>query len=167
MFNIETVSAARWLNEAKSLAECLVKFEQLSEPVPFTASPNDAEAHSREIFRMIAEGEAGEVAAYVAPPPAPPPVPASVTKWQAIKVLKGTPALTPAEAAAWATAGTPPDVVQSYINSLPEAERIDALIDFGAAQTFRRDHPIVLAAAAQLNLSETDIDNLFRQAAAL
>lgn len=42
--------------------------------IPFTASPQDVEAHGRELFAMLAEGQAGPVADYVPPPPPPAPV---------------------------------------------------------------------------------------------
>lgn len=38
--------------------------------IPFTASPNDCEAHGRDLFARAKVGEFGPVAAYVAPVPA-------------------------------------------------------------------------------------------------
>jgi len=51
--------------------QLFVTFEGLGE-VPFGASPNDAEAHGREIYARALAGEYGEVAPYVAPPEIPP-----------------------------------------------------------------------------------------------
>lgn len=60
--------------------DCVVTFEDdagnIIGPVPFTASPDDVEAHGREIYQKAIAGEFGPVGAYVAPPPpAPPPQP--------------------------------------------------------------------------------------------
>lgn len=47
--------------------------------VPFTASPDDPEEFGRAVFEKL---NAGDVAAYVAPPPEPEPIPDRVTARQ-------------------------------------------------------------------------------------
>ncbi len=42
--------------------------------IPFTANPQDVEAHGRDLFAMLAAGEGRPVADYVPPPPPPEPV---------------------------------------------------------------------------------------------
>lgn len=59
-----------WANAENTLIDCVVTFEHIGEPVPFTANPNDPAEHGREIFARCVAGEFGEIAAYV-PPPAP------------------------------------------------------------------------------------------------
>lgn len=68
-----TVSNPQWANAENTIIDCVVTFEQIGEPVPFTANPQDVEAHGREIFALCAAGEFGPVADYV-PPPEPEPV---------------------------------------------------------------------------------------------
>lgn len=62
-----TITAPKWANAEQTAIDCMVTFDIIGEPVPFTATPNDTEAHGREIFARCASGEFGEVAAYVEP----------------------------------------------------------------------------------------------------
>jgi hypothetical protein len=66
--NYSSVTNQKWANAESTLIDCVVTFDHIGEPVPFTANPNDTEAHGREIFERAAAGEFGEVAAYVPPP---------------------------------------------------------------------------------------------------
>jgi hypothetical protein len=77
MMKFSQVTNQQWANAEQTLIDCIVKFDNIGEPVPFTANPNDTEAHGREIFARCAAGEFGDVAAYV-PPPAPEPLNTSV-----------------------------------------------------------------------------------------
>ena len=63
-----TVTNPKWANAENTLIDCVVTFDHIGEPVPFTANPNDTVEHGREIFARCAAGEFGEVAAYVPPP---------------------------------------------------------------------------------------------------
>lgn len=64
-----------WANEEQTLIELQCKFSHyeslgLTENdgyYPFTASPNDAEAHGRQIYANAVNGDYGTVGAYVAP----------------------------------------------------------------------------------------------------
>jgi hypothetical protein len=69
-----TVLNPQWSNAENTMIDCIVTFEQIGEPIPFTASPMDCESHGREIFARCVAGEFGPVAAYV-PPPEPEPLP--------------------------------------------------------------------------------------------
>ncbi len=60
-----SVRSPRWVDAAHTRIDCLVKFSYLKVEVPFTADPDDVEAHGREIFARCAAGEFGEVAEYV------------------------------------------------------------------------------------------------------
>ena len=68
----ESVTDPIWVNLEHTLIKCTVKFAHLGEPVTFVASPNDVEAHGREIFAGLVAGVYGEIGEYVAPPPPPP-----------------------------------------------------------------------------------------------
>jgi len=62
------VKNPQWANIQKSQIDCLVTFDHIGEPVPFTASEIDNTSHGVEIFNRAASGEFGEVATYVPPP---------------------------------------------------------------------------------------------------
>lgn len=62
-----TVTAPRWANAAHTAIDLTVTFDGVG-TLPFTASADDAEAHSQELFTSAAAGDFGAVAAYVAPP---------------------------------------------------------------------------------------------------
>jgi len=68
------VTNPHWANEEHTAIDCIVTFEHINEPVPFTANPQDSYEHGREIFALCESGEFGPVADYVPPPPPPEPV---------------------------------------------------------------------------------------------
>ena len=55
-----------WANANHSMIDCEIEHPQYGW-IPFTASPDDVEAHGREVFAALSKGD---VAEYV-PPPAP------------------------------------------------------------------------------------------------
>lgn len=56
------VTNPRFVNAEKTLIDCDVIFPHLSpDPVPYTSSPDDAEAHCREIFKDCLAGKYGPV----------------------------------------------------------------------------------------------------------
>jgi hypothetical protein len=61
-----------WANAEHTMIDITVRFAEIPEDLPFTASPNDCEAHGRAIFAAAASGEYGSVVEYL-PPPAPTP----------------------------------------------------------------------------------------------
>lgn len=62
----------RWANAEQTAIDCEITTSQFGDTVlPFTASPNDVEAHGRGIFADIMAGKYGEIGAYVPPPPPP------------------------------------------------------------------------------------------------
>jgi hypothetical protein len=64
--NYSTVKNPTFSSLDNSTIDCQVDFDLIGE-VPFTANPNDTEAHGREIFARCISGEFGPVAPYVAP----------------------------------------------------------------------------------------------------
>jgi hypothetical protein len=62
-----TVTNLQWANPENTMIDCVVFFEHLGEPLPFTANPNDVEAHGREIFSRCVAEEFGPIADYVPP----------------------------------------------------------------------------------------------------
>jgi hypothetical protein len=57
-----------WSNAEHTTIDLVIKWENIDEEFPFTASPTDCEAHGRQIFKLASEGTYGKIAAYVPPP---------------------------------------------------------------------------------------------------
>lgn len=58
----------RWVNAEHTLIDCEITTSQFGDEIlPFTANPNDSEAHGRIIFQKIVNGEYGDIAEYVKP----------------------------------------------------------------------------------------------------
>lgn len=66
---LETVLNPKYSNAAGTRIDCDLKWVGVAEPWPFTADPNDSEAHGRQIYGLIVAGNFGPIAAYVPPPP--------------------------------------------------------------------------------------------------
>ena len=62
-----------WANAEHTMIDLLIKWDRFAQELPFTASPNDVEAHGRAIFEAAVAGQFGEVAEYVPPPEQPAP----------------------------------------------------------------------------------------------
>lgn len=89
-------------------------------------------------------------ALYVPPEPEPEPVPQEVTAFQAKAALDSFGLY---------------DAVQTMMDH-PDTPRVHKLA-WGYASTYRRDSPTVLAMAAQLNISEEQMNALFRTASGI
>jgi hypothetical protein len=68
---LEYAKDPRWANADHTMIDLTIKWTGINSEYPFTASPDDCEAHGRAIFEQAAAGAFGEVAEYVAPPPPP------------------------------------------------------------------------------------------------
>lgn len=66
MINIEILSVRnpQWANEDGSAINCWIRTNTLIEEVPFSASPDDVEAHGREVYARCRSGEFGQVAPF-------------------------------------------------------------------------------------------------------
>lgn len=58
-----------WANRSQTLVNLTVRFEEIDEDLPFTANPNDVEAHGRDIYARAIAGEFGAIAPFEATPP--------------------------------------------------------------------------------------------------
>jgi hypothetical protein len=105
---IESVTSPSWADAEHTLIVCTVKVGHFDEPVQFVASPNDIEAHGREIFADLVAGRYGEIAEYVAPPPPPPAPP--VTKESLMRELSRIAAQIEAMDSGTGAAATQPEV---------------------------------------------------------
>jgi hypothetical protein len=59
------------------------------------------------------------------------------------------------------------DDVDAAINAMPEPQQSQSRIEWEYASTLDRTNPLVLSLGPALGLTETDIDNLFIEAAKL
>jgi hypothetical protein len=57
-----------WADESHTLIDLTVRFEEIDEDLPFTASKNDCEAHGRLLHANALAGAYGVIADYVPPP---------------------------------------------------------------------------------------------------
>jgi hypothetical protein len=72
---LEYAKTPVWANAEHTMIDLTIKWDGIDEEYPFTASPNDVEAHGRAIYEQAAAGAFGEIAEYVAPPPLQPTPP--------------------------------------------------------------------------------------------
>jgi hypothetical protein len=158
----------RWTNAAHNSIDLDVAFEELGpDPIPFTATPGDT-VHGRALFDAAASGEYGTVAEYVPPVPAPPPVPQSVSRQQIMTALMLAGLITEAEWLACYQSGTLPALVSAAIATLPtDAAKLVAKVKWVEFSEARRTDAMVALLAAQAGLTDVQVDDLFRTAAAL
>jgi len=69
---IKSATSPTWANAEQSLIDLLVQFDEIPEPIPYTASANDSVKHGRDLYEQAAAGAFGPVAPYVAPAVVPP-----------------------------------------------------------------------------------------------
>ena len=63
---LTSVKNPSWGDEAHTFINCIITTSQLgNEELPFTASPNDVEAHGRAIFADIVSGSYGPIGEFV------------------------------------------------------------------------------------------------------
>lgn len=67
-FKIEYAKNLKWVDAEKTKIDCLVKFEHISEEIPFTIDPNDLYKHSFDLWENANAGKYGTIAEYVPPP---------------------------------------------------------------------------------------------------
>lgn len=66
MMKYSTAKNLIWTNSEKTLIDCEIEHPVFGW-IPFTASPDDVEAHGRELFDKLKAGEFGAIADYVPP----------------------------------------------------------------------------------------------------
>ena len=67
---IKNVKTPQWANAEHTLIDVTLETDTYGE-IPFSASPDDVEAHGREIFSDAIAGKFGTIAEYVAPAKTP------------------------------------------------------------------------------------------------
>jgi hypothetical protein len=61
---VEYVNTLKYANVEHTMINMIVKFAHLNEPIPFTASLNDSEAHGVDLYNRAVNGEFGPIAEY-------------------------------------------------------------------------------------------------------
>lgn len=69
MFTVESVKEIKWTCPDHTQFDCVVKFAEFSEEMPFGCFLSDALQHSVELWQRVTSGEFGEIAEYVDPTP--------------------------------------------------------------------------------------------------
>lgn len=65
MFTLESATNLEWTNPEHTAFNCVVKFAEFNESMPFHCTQEDAYLHSQELFQRGLTGEFGEIAEYV------------------------------------------------------------------------------------------------------
>lgn len=110
--------------------------------IPFTASPDDATEHGREIHAQALQGT---VAEYVSPPAQ---IPQEVTAFKARAALANSGYL---------------EVVTAYMDTLSPNDVSRLAWEY--AQTFKRTSPTIVGLAPLLGMDDAQLDQLFIAAA--
>lgn len=114
-----------------------------------------------ELFQL--EDGDPELVAFLNPPP---PVPHSISRRQCAKRMLMMGLITGDEALEMTRNGTPPAMVSASFDQLSPEDRVLAEIDF-AADTYERANPLLVNLMLATGASEDEIDDFFREAAAL
>ena len=69
MPTVQTVTDPIYADETGNAINCMVKFVEFPDPLPFTATSYDPEEYGRELYYQLVAGVYGPVAPYVPPPP--------------------------------------------------------------------------------------------------
>ncbi len=140
-----TAHSPVWANSAQTLITLTASFPWLSEEVPFAASPDDSEAHGRDLYARALAGEFGTIGAYV---PTPAVVPTVVTMRQARLALLQSGLLS---------------TVNAAVAGADEATKIA----WEFSSEVQRSNPLVATLTAALSLTGEQLDDLFTLAATL
>ena len=65
MLTIENIRNPVFSNNEGNAIECLIKFEEFSEELPFNATSYDTEEHGRQAYQRIMSGEFGQIGEFV------------------------------------------------------------------------------------------------------
>ena len=90
-----------------------------------------------------------------------------ITRRQLLLILPQIGVITAQEAIAAARTGEVPAAIQSFFALLSDADRLAAEITWATMSVCERSNPLLLGLAAQLGMSDAQVDDFFRMAAAL
>lgn len=138
---LTNVKSPVWANADHTLINVTLETDVYGE-IPFSASPDDVEAHGREIFADAVAGRFGAIAEYV-PSVVPVVVPQEISKAQGIATLM--------ENGYW-------PAVNTYFTTQASPETLTL---FNAVTVFNRASPLLLQMQALLGISDADVDQMF------
>ena len=138
---IKNVRNPQWANAEHTKINVALETDVFGE-IPFSASPDDVEAHGREIFAEAVAGRFGPIAEYV-PPVVPVVVPQEISKAQGIATLM--------ENGYW-------PAVNTYFTTQASPETLTL---FNAVTVFNRTSPLLLQLQALLEISDAGVDQMF------
>lgn len=156
------IHSARYADAANTLID--ISLTCGGETFDFTLAPDDSADLAGQL-RAILAGNPVTIAAYAAPPE---PIPQAVSRQQMMSALMLAGLITETEWLACYQSGTLPALVAAAIATLPTApERLVAKVKWVEFSEARRDDAMVALLAAQAGLTDVQVDDLFRTAAAL
>lgn len=120
--------------------------------IPFTASPDDVEGHCKTIYAEAINGDLGEIAAYVAP---------EVDEEAVLTAWRESTEVSRFQAVVALYQGGYLDAVEAYMASTTDKF---VVLAWNNAQVFKRNSTTVMALQAVLELSDEQIDDLFKNA---
>lgn len=150
---IKNVKTPQWANADHTLLDVTLETDVFGE-IPFSASPDDVEAHGREIFEDAVAGKFGTIAEYVAPPLPPRVVPQSVTRYQGRAALLQMGLLDDIDAHYAALPIDTDDEALNLHNRIAK-ERWAGMLNF------ERDSAELVELASAFGMSATQVDDLF------
>lgn len=157
------ISSLVYANASRTLIDMDVSVDGAA-AFPFTYYADDVAPMTAEITALLAGGNYS-IGDYVAPAA---PVPASVTRRQMLIGLTQNGFISSAEAIAAAATGTVPSAVQTVFDTLStQAEKDAAAITWASMSVCERNNSLVAALAASQNLTDAEVDDLFRAWAAI
>lgn len=118
--------------------------------IPFTASPEDSEEHGRQIYQEAINGQYGEISPYI------PPV---VDEVAILKSWRDRTEVSRLQAMASLHYAGHLEAIQSYMDT--QADVVQKLA-WNTAQVFKRMSTTVLALQPLLELSDEQLDDLFK-----
>lgn len=65
--NLKYANKPKWVDQAHTTIDLIVRFEEINEDLPFHATPYDVEEHGRDVFERAKNGEFGVVAEWTPP----------------------------------------------------------------------------------------------------
>jgi len=65
--NLKYANNPKWADQAHTVIDLTVRFEEIDEDLPFSATPNDTEEHGRDIYARALADEFGVIAEWTPP----------------------------------------------------------------------------------------------------
>jgi len=160
------LSDLKYSNAANTVIDMTVQIDGMfdGQPFPFTYDPNDPNPVPQMVKEALAANPSISIAPYV-PPSAI--VPENLSRMQFYAQLAISGIVTKAEAVA-GIKGVLPPIIQSAINQIASAdEQFIAQMYLSGSEKISRHGPVVTTLATANGWTDTQLDNIWKAAAAL